>query len=144
MAEEVYETDSPEETERVAEGFARRLSPGDSVALVGELGGGKTCFVRGLARGLGHLGYVKSPSFTLLHVYTGGRMPLHHMDLYRIADDEEFFGAGLEDYVCSDGVSVIEWADRLPSLVEECTYRVRFTHTGETARRIEISGSMDG
>lgn len=134
-----YTTNSAEETEALGAEFSKRLKPGDRVALVGELGGGKTCFVRGLARGLGERGYVKSPSFTIIHIYEGGRLPLYHIDLYRLGKIEEFAEAGLEEYVYSEGVSVIEWADKIPELVEECKFIVSFTHGGGETRTIEIT-----
>jgi len=136
---ERHVTTGPAQTEALAEEFSRRLGPGDRVALVGELGGGKTCFVRGVARGLGAGGYVKSPSFTLLHIYEGGRVTLYHIDLYRIANPGEFVDSGLEEYVYSDGVSVIEWADKVPDLADECDFLVRFTHAGGDSRVVEIT-----
>lgn len=143
-AAETVRTGSPEETEALAEGFSRRLRSGDRVGLVGELGGGKTCFVRGLARGLGCRGFVKSPSFTIVHVYEGGRLPLYHLDLYRLSGADEVEAAGLEEYIYSDGVSVIEWADKFPEIVEDCDYIVKFTHAGDLRRDIEITGPGDG
>lgn len=157
---EVYRTYSPEETEAIGEELAERLEPGDRVGLVGELGGGKTCFVRGIARGLGLnvqgadtpwapappgdvRVYVKSPSFTLLNIYEGGRVPLYHIDLYRLTDIEEYFDSGLEEYVYSNGVTVIEWADKLPGLMEECDIVVRFSHIGEEGREITIEGPWE-
>lgn len=133
-----YRTSSAEETEHVGEELASSLGPGDCVALIGELGGGKTRFVRGIARGLGSRGSVKSPSFTVLNVYEGGRLPLYHIDLYRISTPDEFHGAGLEEFVYGRGVSVIEWADRTPSLAGECRITVRFRYLSEGEREIEI------
>lgn len=133
-----YLTSSPEETERLGEGLAVKLGAGDCVALTGELGGGKTRFVRGLARGLGAKGAVKSPSFTILNIYEGGRLPLYHMDLYRIMGEEEFLFAGLEEYVHGNGVAVIEWAERAPSLLRDCRITVRFRYVSNTEREIEL------
>ncbi|CAG1772354.1 partial tRNA threonylcarbamoyladenosine biosynthesis protein TsaE, partial [uncultured bacterium] len=79
-----YRTASPEETERLGEELGAVLKEGALVALVGELGGGKTRFVRGMAKGLGSRGFVKSPSFTIINIYEGGRLPLYHIDLYRL------------------------------------------------------------
>ncbi len=136
---EVIITDSPEETERLGEGFAGRLRKGDVVALSGDLGGGKTQFTRGLARGLGIRDYyVKSPSFTIVHVYEGGRLPLYHIDLYRMDSTAEVRDLGLEEYVYGNGVCVIEWAERAEELIPEGAVRIRFSYEGESRRRIEI------
>jgi tRNA threonylcarbamoyladenosine biosynthesis protein TsaE len=110
------ESRSPEETERIGERLAATLRGGESIGLVGELGAGKTCLVRGLARGLGvEPAAVYSPSFTLAAEYAG-RLPLHHLDLFRLGDPvtaDEAREIGLDDYLGSTGVTVIEWASRL-------------------------------
>ncbi|MBI5810911.1 MAG: tRNA (adenosine(37)-N6)-threonylcarbamoyltransferase complex ATPase subunit type 1 TsaE [Deltaproteobacteria bacterium] len=134
----LYRSGSPEETEGLGEMLAARLKKGDTIALIGELGSGKTRFVRGVARGLGAKGRIKSPSFTIINIYGHGRLPLYHIDLYRIGREDEFFSAGLEEYIYGDGVSIIEWADRLPGLVHGCGVIVRFSHKGENARDIEV------
>jgi tRNA threonylcarbamoyladenosine biosynthesis protein TsaE len=135
---ESLKSSSPDETERFGTELAGRLSKGDVVGLVGELGSGKTCFVRGLARGLGSKGYIKSPSFTIINIYEGGRLPLYHIDLYRIARVDDLFETGLEEYIPSNGVSVIEWADRFEGVLNDCTVVVRFSYEGEGARRISV------
>lgn len=122
---EAHTTRSPEETERLGAGFASGLGAGSVVGLIGELGAGKTRFVRGMAEGLGSRGFVKSPSFTIVNIYEGGRLPLYHMDLYRIGLSDEFYEAGLEEFIYGEGISVIEWADKLPSLLSGCTHLVR-------------------
>lgn len=131
-------TNSPAETESMGERFSETLTEGMTVALVGELGSGKTCFVRGVARGLGVKGYVKSPSFTIINIYEGGRLPLYHIDLYRVRGEEEARNAGLEEYVYGRGVSIIEWADNVPSVLEECGILVRFSHKGRDLREITV------
>lgn len=107
------ETRSPEETEAVGEALGRAAVPGALVGLVGDLGAGKTCLVRGLARGLGaDPDEVHSPTFTIATEYPGGRLPLTHVDLYRLErpqDDELFF----RDVLYGDGVAAVEWFDRL-------------------------------
>jgi tRNA threonylcarbamoyladenosine biosynthesis protein TsaE len=108
----VFTTNSPDETEELGRGLAERLTPGDVLALVGELGSGKTRFVQGIARGLDIRGYIKSPSFTIINIYEGGRLPLYHIDLFRISSSGELDGLGLEEYIYGKGISVIEWADR--------------------------------
>jgi tRNA threonylcarbamoyladenosine biosynthesis protein TsaE len=129
-------TRSPEETEELGVTLVGELSEGDCVALIGDLGAGKTRFVRGMARGVGAKGFVKSPSFTIINIYEGGRLPLYHIDLYRIAHAGEFHEAGLEEFIYGRGISVIEWADKLPSLVRECTCLVRFSYGEGTDERI--------
>lgn len=135
---DVYVTNSPEETEALGAEMAKEFSAGAIIGLVGELGAGKTAFVRGMARGLGVRGYVKSPSFTLINVYEHGRLPLYHIDLYRLVKAGELYGVGLEEYIYAKGISVIEWADKFPALLAECGVIVRFSHKGEKTREIEI------
>jgi tRNA threonylcarbamoyladenosine biosynthesis protein TsaE len=137
-------TKGPEETARLGAELAAHLKAGDVVALVGELGSGKTCFVRGLADGLGAKGSVKSPSYTIVNVYEGSELTLYHVDLYRIASTDEFYGAGIDELLNSGGVSVIEWADRVPAILVDATVIVRFSHAGEAERLIEIEPSGVG
>lgn len=129
---------SPEETEALGALVAKVLVSGDMVGLIGELGAGKTRFVRGVALGLGVKGLVKSPSFTLVNVYEGGRIPLYHIDLYRLGSVDELYSAGIEEYIYGDGVSVIEWADSIPDLLDGCTIVIRLSSLGDERRSIEI------
>lgn len=131
-------TRSPEETESLGERLSATLKEGDRVALIGDLGGGKTRFVRGIAKGLGSRGFIKSPSFTIMNIYQGGRLPLYHIDLYRIGGDDEFFFSGLEEFIYGKGVSVIEWAERHPALIRDCMYVITFKYLGEHEREIII------
>lgn len=109
----ITRTHSVAETEAAGESFARSVQPGWVIGLSGDLGAGKTAFVRGFARGLGSPARVHSPTFALLNEYEGGRLRLFHLDLYRLKSAEEIRGAGLEDYVTQpDGVSVVEWIER--------------------------------
>lgn len=112
------------------------LQPGDVIALVGELGSGKTHFVKGLADGLGYMGEVTSPTFTLIHEYLGGLMPLYHFDFFRIENEQEALDIGIEDYLSSDGVCVIEWADKLADLLPAHTRWFHLGVTGESRRSI--------
>src|SRR3954467_10299042 len=104
---------SPTETESLGEAWGREATNGLVIALSGDLGAGKTQLVKGLARGLGITTRVHSPSFTLVNVYTGGRLTLFHLDLYRLETREQILSAGIEDYLQPDGVTVIEWAERI-------------------------------
>ena len=104
---------SAAETESLGAQFGRSAERGLVIALNGELGAGKTQFVRGLARGLGSPARVHSPTFTLANEYGGGRLKLFHLDLYRLETPEQILSAGIEDYLPPDGVLVIEWAERL-------------------------------
>ena len=122
--------------------FGRTLGPelhaGDVVALSGELGAGKTCLVKGVAAGLGIAQDVTSPTFTIIHEYCGGRLPLYHVDLYRLDSLPQTVAIGIEDYLRGDGVTVIEWAEKIEPLLPEHTKRFRMEIISESARRIEI------
>jgi tRNA threonylcarbamoyladenosine biosynthesis protein TsaE len=107
------QTHSVAATEAAGEAFARSVQPGWVIGLSGDLGAGKTAFVRGFARGLGCPGRVHSPTFALLNEYTGGRLRLFHLDLYRLNSADDVRGAGLEEYLTQpDGVSIVEWIER--------------------------------
>jgi tRNA threonylcarbamoyladenosine biosynthesis protein TsaE len=105
-------THSPAETEALGEAWGRVAQTGWVIALIGDLGAGKTQLVKGLARGLGITTRVHSPTFTLVNCYSGGRLALYHLDLYRLETREQIIGAGLEEYLAPAGVAVIEWAER--------------------------------
>src|SRR6266498_3234849 len=103
---------SPAETEALGEAWGRAATNGWVIGLVGDLGAGKTQLVKGLARGLGITARVHSPTFTLVNLYSGGRLRLFHLDLYRLDTRAQILAAGLEEYLQPDGVTVIEWAER--------------------------------
>ena len=115
MIMEKFLSRSEAETKDIAKNFAKRLTPGSIVALIGDLGVGKTVFTQGFARGLGVKEYVNSPTFTIVQVYDDGRMPFYHFDVYRIEDVEEMEEVGYEDCFYGEGVCLIEWAN----LIEE-------------------------
>ena len=122
--------------------LAATLSAGDVVLLYGDLGAGKTAFVRGLAEGLGVApAEVSSPTFTLVQEYRGGRVTLVHVDLYRLNDPREIDDLGLEE-IGADAVLSIEWADRLPRPPAEAI-RIRIEHAGDEERRITTTGIAD-
>jgi len=125
---------SPEETEALGQALAAGLDTGDVIALVGPLGAGKTCFVLGLARGLGARSRVRSPSFTLLNEYRGDRLLLH-LDLYRV-EPSEVEGLGLEEQV-ERGVVVAEWGEKLPPALRRNALTLRFEILSETGRALE-------
>jgi tRNA threonylcarbamoyladenosine biosynthesis protein TsaE len=104
---------SPAETESIGEAWGREAQSGLVIGLCGDLGAGKTQLVKGLARGLGITARVQSPTFALVNVYAGGRLTLFHLDLYRLDTPEQVFAAGLEEYLEPEGVTVIEWAEKL-------------------------------
>ncbi len=131
---------SAEMTFGIAAEFAGGLRSGDVLALVGELGAGKTCFVQGLAHGLGvpERTYVRSPSFILMNEYPGGRLPMYHFDFYRLVDPGELADLGLDEYFYGDGVTVVEWADRFPGSMPKTARTISFRIAGETEREIEF------
>src|SRR5687768_13234484 len=129
----------PDEMRALGEALGRQVAPGDAVALVGDLGAGKTVFVQGLAAGLGYPGAVTSPTFTLIHVYQGGRATLYHADLYRLERAEELEDVGLDDIFRQEGVAVVEWADRFPAVLPEDRLEVRLEAAGPDQRRVTAS-----
>jgi len=145
-------SNSPAETESLGQSWGLSASSGLVIGLSGDLGAGKTQLVKGIARGLGVTSRVHSPTFTLVNQYTGGRLTLFHLDLYRLETPTQIVSAGLEEYLQPDGVAVIEWAERLgevqspkPKVQRHLRgYRhVQIEILGETERRItyEDSGS---
>ena len=134
----VFLSRSPAQTKRFAAKLARALEPGDVLALTGEIGSGKTTFVQGLAGGLEvPEGVVASPSFVLVREYQG-RMPIFHADLFRLKKLPEAATVGLEEYYDSKGVTVIEWANRIPGVLPEEFLEIRFTPADQTTRKISI------
>jgi tRNA threonylcarbamoyladenosine biosynthesis protein TsaE len=132
---EQFISHSPAETEALGEKFGRAALRGRVIALSGDLGAGKTQFVKGLARGLGIPARVHSPTFTLVNEYAGGRLKLFHLDLYRLETREQILSAGIEEFLSPDGVSVVEWAERI--------YDLRFTIYDLKKVRIEITGDSE-
>ena len=133
----VMETGSEEETSAAGDALARTLRPGDVVLLYGELGAGKTAFVRGMARGIGaNAADVSSPTFTLVQEYIGSSATLYHVDLYRL-EPAEIDDLGLDDLVAGDGIVAIEWAERWPGRPDDVT-EVSLEHVDDERRKIRI------
>ena len=130
---------SPEDTQALGESWAAEATSGWVIGLEGDLGAGKTQLVKGIARGLGITEPVTSPTFTLVCEYENneGKLPLHHLDFYRLENDEQILAAGLEPYFSPEGITVIEWVNRWTGPRPAHYRHVTITQTGETERRIE-------
>ena len=134
-------THSAAETEQAAAALAARLQAGDIIAYSGGLGAGKTTFTRGLAQGLSLPAAVSSPTFALVHEYTGGRLTLCHFDMYRIDSEEALYSIGFYDYlVRPDTVLAIEWSENIPFALDMPHISVTLESLSETGRRIRIEG----
>ena len=130
---------SEEETLNLGRQLAQTLKGGELIVLEGDLGMGKTVFARGIAAGLGvSEDEVCSPSFTLVHEYEGGRCPLFHVDLYRLAGGEDLEGLGLDELTQAGGVVLVEWGEKLPLWYRRDALTVRFHDLGEGSRKIEL------
>ena len=135
---EVVETSSAAETEALGARIAERLAPGDVVLLSGEMGTGKTTLVRGACRALGVPGPITSPTFTIGQRYGGGRMPVSHLDLYRLQSLEGEDPALLGDYLRPEGVAFVEWPAAGAGRLGRPALMVRLAHVSEERRRIEV------
>jgi tRNA threonylcarbamoyladenosine biosynthesis protein TsaE len=135
---EVVDSGSAAETEALGVRIAGRLRPGDVVLLAGDLGAGKTTLIRGACRALGVSGPVTSPTFTIGRRYGGGRLPVSHLDLYRLQSLEDEDPALLDDYLRPDGVAFVEWPGVGEGLLGRPAIAVRLLHEGEERRRIEV------
>ncbi len=135
-------TGSARETFRLGQALGRRLAPGDVVALVGDLGAGKTQLVRGACQGAGvPSGEVSSPTFAIVASHRG-RLPVHHADLYRVGDLDELYATGFLDLVGGEGAVLVEWADRIPGALPEERLTIHLSHLARRpdARRVEMVG----
>lgn len=132
------QSSSPDETIRIAKEFAQTVEPGDVICLEGNLGAGKTQFVRGFVQGVGLPGdIVSSPTFTIINEYDG-ELPIFHFDCYRLEDVKEALEIGAEEYLYGDGVCVIEWPDRITDLLPPTSKHVNFSITGKNKREISF------
>ena len=134
-----YVTHSPAETENLGAALAERLQPGTVIAYTGDLGAGKTAFTRGLARGLGYREPVTSPTYTIVNEYLGGRLPLFHFDMYRLASSDDLWDIGWEDYLERGGVCAVEWSENVSDAMEGAV-RVSIAKVDDNTRDIAIEG----
>ena len=143
----IRESFSEKDTFDIANALARKAQKGDIIALIGDLGAGKTAFTRGFAAGLGITEPVTSPTFTILQVYEGGRLPLYHFDVYRIGDVSEMDEIGYEDCFWGDGVSIMEWADLVEPIIPDTAMIITISSDpskGSNYRKITISKNTPG
>jgi tRNA threonylcarbamoyladenosine biosynthesis protein TsaE len=135
------ETQSPEETVALGRRIGRAAQAGDCLALIGELGSGKTHFAKGVAEGLGAAAAreVTSPTFVLCREYLDGRLPFYHLDAYRLAGARDLEGIGAEEMLEGDGVAALEWADRAPEILPKDHLAIRFEVTGDSSRRLTFT-----
>ena len=124
------------DTIRIGRALAQILRPGDTILLDAPMGSGKSELARGIARGLGITGNVPSPSFTILNCYPEGRVPLYHFDWYRISDESELYDIGADEYIGGDGICLIEWFEKGPSLLPVDTLRITIEPTVDEERNI--------
>ena len=136
-----YITHSPEETEKLGAALAQRLQPGTIIAYTGDLGAGKTAFTRGLAKGLGYTQPVTSPTYTIVNEYLGGRLPLFHFDMYRLASSDDLWDIGWEDYLERGGVCAVEWSENVADAMEGAI-RVDIAKLSDNTREITIAASV--
>ena len=132
-------TNSPEETEAIGAALGKIATPGTVIAYRGDLGAGKTAFTRGLARGLGYTEPVTSPTYTIVNEYLGGRLPLFHFDMYRLASSDDLWDIGWDDYLDRNGVCAVEWSENVWGAMEDAIV-VTISRLDEDTRRIEIEG----
>ncbi len=133
----MYTSNSPEDTEALGGILGGILKPGDVIALEGPLGSGKTCLARGLLLGLGIGGYIRSPSFSLVHQYRG-RLPAYHLDVYRLDDVRDMDDLDYEEYFYGEGVTVVEWAERIKGVLPHELLWITLAIEAPTRRRIVL------
>lgn len=138
-----YTSASPEATEEIGFRLGSVLRGGEVIAFRGGLGMGKTCFTRGLARGLGYNGAVTSPTFAIVNEYIGGRLPLYHFDMYRINGWEDLYSSGFFEYAESGGIVAAEWSENIENALPEGTITVEFEQTGDNERTITVCGTVE-
>jgi tRNA threonylcarbamoyladenosine biosynthesis protein TsaE len=132
-------TSSPEETKTIAESLAKTILPGNILCFFGDLGAGKTTFIKALAiaLGTGSSELVNSPTFQYLNIYQG-KVPIYHFDLYRLKSEEDFILLGFDEFFQTDGIVCIEWAEKIKSIIPKHAIHIQISHGGEDRRKIEI------
>ena len=135
-----FTTDSSEQTERFGEALSRYLEAGTVIALDGDLGAGKTCLTRGIARGMGSSDPVASPTFTIVNEYSGGRLMLFHFDTYRLTGEDDFYASGLDEYFIKGGVCVIEWGGVFEGALPANTMKMQISGNGDE-RRFDVANT---
>ncbi len=138
-----YISNSPAETEQLAANFAKTLIGGEVIAFKGDLGMGKTCFVRGLAEGLGFVGEVSSPTFAIINEYLGGRLNLYHFDMYRVTGWDDLYSTGYFEYSEAGGVLAIEWSENIESALPKNTIYITIERISDNSRKINIFGGEE-
>lgn len=133
----MFISNSAQETEQIGRRFGASTGSGDVFALRGDLGAGKTQFVKGFVAGVGSSAAVTSPTFTIVHEYSGGRLQVYHFDFYRLDSVDAALRLGLDDYLFGGGVSLIEWADRFPSVIPPEAIWISITSKSENERVID-------
>lgn len=137
-----FTANNEDDTDRLGTALASVLPPGTVVALIGTLGAGKTRLVQAVAAAVGvPRADVTSPTFVLVNEYTGGRLPIYHFDTYRLKDDDEFLNLGPDEYFDSNGLTFVEWADRVAELLPTDRLEISITVTGETRREFRITAT---
>ena len=132
------------DTEKLGEKIGQKVQPGTVIALIGDLGTGKTTLTKSIARGLGVTETVTSPTFNIIREYRSGRLPLYHFDVYRIGDPDEMFELGYEEYFYGDGVCVVEWADIIEELLPEDAMVITIDRgASDEEREYEIEGAAE-
>lgn len=139
----VFISDSPAKTKRIAADLAGTLQGGEVIAFYGDLGQGKTCFVTGLAEGLGFAGEVSSPTFAIINEYIGGRLNLYHFDMYRVSGWDDLYSTGYFEYMESGGVLAVEWSENIEAALPDNTIRITIKRIDETTREITIDRGND-
>lgn len=137
-----FETHSAEETFEIGKKLGEEAKPGEVYLLTGDLGAGKTVFAKGFASGLGITKEVTSPTFTIMHIYDEGRLPLYHFDVYRIDNAEDLMDTGSDEYFYGSGVCLVEWADRIADFLPDNSISVEIKkdyENGDDIRHIEVS-----
>ena len=136
---QTYISNSENETEAIGAMFAKTLNPGSVIAMYGDLGAGKTAFVRGMANGFNITARVSSPTFTIVNEYTGGDMEIYHFDMYRLNSSEELFDIGWDDYLSRNGICVVEWSENVEDAFYGDEYKVSIEKLSDICRKITIS-----